>query len=82
MIGVVEERRHLDETLQIVHDVDGLHAQLFAVNDVQLLGRIVGQPSFQVLSVFARIQASITQVFQGFGRRVAGSYYLWQTNGK
>lgn len=76
VIGIVEERLDFQKALQLVHHIDGIEAQLLAIDDVQLLGGIVGQPVLQVLCVFARIQAAITQILQSARCRVASRYDL------
>lgn len=62
MVGVVESGHQLEESLQVAHYFDRLLAQQFAVDDVQLLGGIVGEPSFEVLCVLAGIEAAIAEV--------------------
>lgn len=73
MMRVVELRLDFEEPLQLVHHIDGIEAQLFPVDDVQLLRRIVGQPVFQMLGILAGIQATVAQILQRAWRGIACS---------
>lgn len=73
MMRVVELRLYFEEPLQLVHHIDGIQAQLFPIDDVQLLCRIVGQPVFQMLCILARIQATVAQILQSAWRGIACS---------
>lgn len=82
VIGIVEERLDFQKALQLVHHIDGIEAQLLAIDYMHLLGGIVGQPVLQMLCVFARIKAPIPQILQCTRRRIAGSYDLCNTKTK
>lgn len=73
MVRVVELRLDFEEPLQLVHHIDGIEAQLFPIDDVQLLRRIVGQPVFQMLGILAGIQATVAQILQSAWRCIACS---------
>lgn len=73
VMRVVELRLYFEEPLQLVHHIDGIEAQLLPINDVQLLGRIVGQPVFQMLCILARIEAAVAQILQSAWRCIACS---------
>lgn len=73
---VIDNWRYLQESLDIVHHIDWIHFQHFAIDYVYLLRWIVAQPTLQMLGIFARIQATIPQVFQRFWRRITGRNYL------
>lgn len=73
VMRVVELRLYFEEPLQLVHHIDGIQAQLLPINDVQLLGRIVGQPVFQMLCILPRIEATVAQILQSAWRCIACS---------
>lgn len=73
MMRVVELRLYFEEPLQLVHHIDGIEPQLFPIDDVQLLRRIVGQPVFQMLCILAGIQATVAQILQSAWRGIACS---------
>jgi hypothetical protein len=60
MFRVIERWLDLKKTLQLVHRLDRVRPQLVAIDDMQLLGRIIGQPTFQVLRVLPWIQTPAT----------------------
>lgn len=82
MLCIIVGGQQLEEALHVGHDGGGLLAQLLAIDDVQLLGGVEGEPVLEVLGVFAGIEATVAQVFERFGGRVAGGYYLedWVTD--
>lgn len=76
VFGVIKWWLYLKETLQLVHSLNRIGTQLVTINDVQLLGRIIGQPTLQVLRILARIQASVPQFAQRLWCCITGCYYL------
>lgn len=77
MLRIVERGLQLQEALHVRHGGGRLFAQHFAVDDVHLLGRIVGQPVFEVLCVLAGVQTAVAQIFERFRGRIAGGDNLW-----
>lgn len=76
VMSIVELWLNFEEPLQLVHHIDGIQTQLLPIDDVQLLGGIVGQPVFQMLRVFPGIEAAIAQILECPWRGVAGGYDL------
>ena len=76
MKRVVKDGPDLEEVLQFGHGGDGVEAQLFAVDDGDLLRREVEQPPVQVVRVHARTEAADAQVAQRLRLALAGRQHL------
>lgn len=76
MLRIVIRGQQLQEALNIRHNGGRLLSQQFAIDNVQLLGRIVGQPVLQMLCIFAGIQATVAQVLERFRGGIASGDYL------
>lgn len=82
MTRVIHDGRDLQESLQVAHDFNRITPQLLAVNNVELLVGVEREPFLKMLSILARIEATVAKVSKRFWRRITGSYHLIKRNAR